>query len=1184
VRLVSYPRPVLAVVLAAAIAALVAAQGPARPQDKSPVKPADKTQAKSLDKKMSTDERLPPGTIIGIFESVADALRKYPDFYLVQRQRLQELEDAEKRLESLLAGRTAAIRTPSKCILKGKVDGGLALLQAQFEFDTQKPGQIVRLGCGLASATGATLDGRTPTLIGGGRERLGGKGRPDDESEGFSVWVEKPGDHQLTLDLILAVSARPVGQTASSQGFVLDLPRAAMTRMDLDLPTGSGDVRIGGKHLSETLVKQKNNQLSGTLGAADRLDLAWKPAQAPSASAVLAAEGTIEVRVNVQQVKSEAKLTLTVLGGQTRQWSLLVPPKADVKPAPGDEARIDRIAVTEQKQASLRVIHLKEASATPLTIMVTSTQPVPKPGSGRPAAIGPFTVMGTVRQAGSLLVSNSVADWHLEFTPHGDLTRRGATEEELRRDAALIAAFRYGPVGGDRGTISWLDLEAQTVRGQIKTRSEHTLGLTPDGDSGRWYVKTKIEVTPRWADVDHFTVQIPEGCEFNSETSDQERVRAVHYDATARRVEFKLARGAAQPSLHPFTVEIESTYATPVRSNAPDKASLVLPRVLGTIEQEGKVTLGVPTNLELLPDLEHAPEGPSGLELIRQTTHELGWRCPRRSSPVPVRLDVVWQPYHPPVTVLSRIDVTLANQEGRVHQELRYRLPESPPVPLRLTFRVPDAVANDLHVKGGKLVPIAEGAGGGGGFRTFELRYAAAQSPGRPDQGADWGQLVVVLDYNFILQARPDSKFTVPLVMPDAAARGEAHIRVWSESGNLPVNASGAWTERNIEEVPGNPRLPVLVLHSSRTDVPLILRFGEASTGAAALIELALVRVEIGEGGVQNYRVGYRLSRLAGRRLDFELPAPANAITATLNGKRVDWERLPAERLEQRARLAGLRLSPDLLRKPGILELSYQLTPDRTDTTALGTTLQAPRFLEDAGGVSTLWQVTAPPGWVVIGPEAGPVTGRTWGWRGWLLAPRSSQTAADQERWLTGSELPVSVAEAAAALRPTLVLWRDGTPMVHLTHVPQFWWLLSCSLVLVLVGLTISRLPLTYQVPERVNGVVSPSGHGRLATSPWAWLLLTVVVAAVVLGVLFWPTLAGQIAYGCQPGTAVLLLIAGVQWLLHERSRRQLVFLPSFSRGRPGSSITRHEAARAAHGEPSTIDAPRMAGSSVERR
>jgi hypothetical protein len=1171
VRLAFFRRPVLAVALAAAIVSLGAAA--AQPAG------SDKKGTNAGDKKAAVPEAFPSATVIGVYESVADALRKNPDFFLVKRERYKELVDAEKRLQAHLGRPRPLATTPSKCVLKGKVEGGLVLLQAQFEFDTQKPGEVVRLACGLANATGATLDGRTPALLGGRGRVAPAKGRPgDDEAEGFSVWVEKPGDHQLALDLVLAVAAWPT----LTQGFVLDLPRAAMTRLELELPGGAGDIHVGGKVLGETLLKQKNNAVAGPLGAIDRLDLSWKPAQAPSASAVLASEGVIEVRVDNLQVKTEAKLSLRVLGGQVRQWSLLVPLKAVVKADSGDEGRILRIDVVDQKQASLRTIHLKEASASPLNITITSTQPAPQPGSARPAPIGPYAVLGAVRQSGSVLVSNTVADWHLEFAPHGDLTRRGASDEELRRDPALVAAFRYGPVGGGgmrervSGAISWLDLEAQNVRGQIKTRCEHLLHLETVGDGPRWQVQSKITVTPRWADVDRFTVLLPDGCKFNSEGSNPwpERVRAVTSVDAGRRVEFRLTRGLADPTLQPLTVTIEGTYSAAVNTVVSGRASLSLPRPEGTIEQDGTLTVKVPTTLALGSDFETT----GGLELQRQTTHELAWRCPRRSSTGPTRVEVSWQPYRPPVSISSLIDLTLTNQEGRVRQELRYHLPEPALAPPRLLLRVPEAAVSSLRVlEGGELKSVTvpgealEGAqqGAGGTFRLYQLR-PAGQTSGRPGDGAVSRQIALKLDYSFPLKLRPAAPFAVPLIAPDTSLPGDIHLRVWSESGgHLPSDPSRGWSEQNIEEVPGRTRLPVMVLRSSRTDLPLTLRAGEAAAAFTVLIDRALVRVDIGEGGEHNYRVSYRLSRLAGRHLDFELPAPVS-LTASLDGKRVEYEPIASDRPELKGRLARLRLSPDLVRKPAILELAYSLTPDRTDSTPVSSTLQAPRLLGEAGGISTRWQITTPSAWVVIAPETGPATGRTWGRRGWLLAPQSSLTGAELERWLAGGEPSAAVVEATSGLTPALVLWRDGTPTVRITHVPQQAWLLACSLVLVLLGLMLARLPLN---ARRGGGM-----------PVWAWMVLSGLVTAGVLGMLLWPTLAGQIAYGCQPGAAVLLLLAGAQWLMHERYRRQLVFLPSFSRSRTGSSLLRQEAARTGHGEPSTIDAPRPVGSSINRR
>ena len=431
VRLASCRALLLSALLAAGVVSLAIGQPPS-----ARGKPADKKKALP-----APPLTFPPGTVVAVYESVADALKKMPPSAVVlSAGEVQGIDRRDRPAEG--PPRPSRARTPGKCVLKGKIEGGLVQMQAQFEFTTETPFEVVRLGCGLAQATGVTLDGRTPPLF-GGRSRPTAKGQgADDDLEGFTVAVEKPGNHLLTLDMVLALSARPAGQ-----GFLLDLPRAAMTSLELELPEGVKDVHVGGKSPAEAILVLKPRMLSGNLGVADRLEVNWKSAQASSATAVLAAEGTILVHVDTRQIVTTAELTLRVLGGQTRQWRLLTPKGAELKVVDAD-ARVARIETSDQKQASLRTIHLKEASADPLTLTVTSTQPAPKPSGGKPTPIGPFTVLGAVRQSGSVLVNNSVAGWHLEFTPHGDLTRRGATDEELRRNPALSAVFRYGPGGG----------------------------------------------------------------------------------------------------------------------------------------------------------------------------------------------------------------------------------------------------------------------------------------------------------------------------------------------------------------------------------------------------------------------------------------------------------------------------------------------------------------------------------------------------------------------------------------------------------------------------------------------------------------------------------------------------------------------------------------------------------------
>src|SRR5262249_48488779 len=193
---------------------------------------------------------------------------------------------------------------PGKFVITGKIDGHLLVLKAQFEFATTKPATLVRLACTQGQATGVTLDGKTPQLQGGGKPKAERPKTEDESDSGFAVTVEKPGEHALTLELVLPLATRPGGQ-----GFVLDLPRAALSRLQLDLPAGARDVRSGGKALTATLLRLKGTQLKGSLGPVDKLDLSWRSPRDAATSAVLTADGVIAVKL-AKQLTTKAVITL----------------------------------------------------------------------------------------------------------------------------------------------------------------------------------------------------------------------------------------------------------------------------------------------------------------------------------------------------------------------------------------------------------------------------------------------------------------------------------------------------------------------------------------------------------------------------------------------------------------------------------------------------------------------------------------------------------------------------------------------------------------------------------------------------------------------------------------------------------------------------------------------------------
>src|SRR5581483_3142440 len=128
-------------------------------------------------------------------------------------------------------------------------------------------------------------------------------------------------------------------------------------------------------------------------------------------------------------------------------------------------------------------------------------------------------------------------------------------------------------------------------------------------------------------------------------------------------------------------------------------------------------------------------------------------------------------------------------------------------------------------------------------------------------------------------------------------------------------------------------------------------------------------------------------------------------------------------------------------------------------------------------------------------------------------------------------------------------------------------WLLVCSLGLFFGGWTLYWL-----------GRQQASRRSRLGV--WFWPVLALVTLSIAVAAMIWPTLLCAIVYGCEPGAVVLLIFIGVQWLMHQHYRRQIVFLPSFSRSRTGSSLIRKSPShRPQVSEPSTVDAPPPSGS-----
>jgi hypothetical protein len=1143
-----------------------------------PSGPADK-KAPSAPAPQGLDGfKLPTDALILVCEQAADALRLLPKMVVLTPEKLKEMQDEIERLRSRL--RADRPQPPSMCELKGKIEGQLVQLDVTYQVVTEKPGIVVALGFKQAQLDRLTLDGKTPLV------------RPPD-AEGITVQIEKPGDHRLEAHYTMLLSVS--GPTRSLE---VDLPRAASTGLELHILGEVKELRVNEKALAETTLGWKGGLLKGSHGQfSDRLALTWKGSNSmPGGSAILTAESKVLVRIDEQRrLQTEAQFQLKVQGGTTKQWRLLLPSGSRLVLASADEEKLT-VESQELPGASLRILRLKEPTAGPLAVTVVAPPGQTLSRTGTRLPIGPLALLGATRQTGSIILVNAAPSiWVQTYRP-GTTTPRAPTAEESKLGSqvrafsyelpALAEAPPFLDRSADLAALNLLELEGEPARGRLETRVNHALRLPRNGEPGAlapgapkrsWQLATTLEVKQHQPGATLLEVQLPaEWSYVPSEARWPDPVTEVRLDEERKVIQIRLL----PDSWKPFQLTLRA------RSNRPldegGKESRELPRPLGIAIAPGfQVSANVSDDLEL-----YSVEGSNPLlELSQPGPQEQVWRLESAADQTPRQIELAWHPYRPRVRAGSVVDLNLIGTQAHVLQELRLHYPQTAPTTLPL--RVPAELVGPLKlIEGGTLLPERGPLNPRGPLRLLEL------TP--PERGRSDPEVRLVLEYWIALPdlaaRKPGEQgpLRLPLITAEDSTFGETRVRIWCDPGVTPEPAGAGWAIKELEEVKGNRRLPSLVLLSGQPEqvLPLNLTASPAASGTSVLIERALVRVNIVEGIGQFYRTSYRLTRLSSHQIDVALPAAADTIhlQVTLDGKVVplqvrDDPDLPAE--EGAGRLVRLERLAPLVKPDSLLEIGYQLPPPGLAGRGglLQTVLLPPVVRGSPPRVLTRWQVSVPAGWVVLGPEGSPGSERSWGRRGLLLAPRLAITSADLDRWLVGPDgtLPASRAEEPeGVVVPALTCWRGGQEPLAVVHLPQQAWLLFCSLVVVLLGLA--------------GAVLIQRSRNSSFRAVWMGLALAALGLGAVLAGVFWPTLLAAIFYGWQPGLVVLALILLVQWLLHERHRRQLVFLPSFSR-RAGSSLgpagktssdrragvnPRSSGAHAPR-EPSTIDEPKSA-------
>lgn len=1017
---------------------------------------------------------------------------------------------------------------PSACRVSGEVAGDNVHLKIDYEFRTYHPRARVALGCARGYPSKADLDGRPPLL------RWGAGSDPE-----LYVQVEDIGDHKLLLEMILPLSASET--TPGQRGFELDLPGAAVTTVEgLALPAGATSPRLRCR-LHDAPADEPRGTVAVRPDAAGRirtqglgpvevLDLTWEErAPATGAAALPTVESSrVSVIIDEKNVTMRAQMRLGARRGPIRQWRLLLPPQARVVLPEGDERKPQVTVDPIEPRGAVRSVTLARPSKEPLALDIE----VQLPRGDGPIPVGPFAVADAVPQRGEVLVlppTDVALTFERRATSLYEVSQRELSDEEKRATPDALA-FRYGlrSAPGLAAAPPFLELTAQKMRAVVDaSKLSHLLRLVRDESNGlAWQVTTSLDLTAHNAEVDHLLFRLPTDLEIDDRIGASPAGQVQGPEWTDR------AQGLAQLTLTPrrrgkLLVSFVGRY--PALKTGATEVSLALPQPVGMRNRGGSVvTVEVPDDLELIAP-RPAP-GEPGKPNRRSWTFE-NW---------PARFDLAWQPYRPDVAVDGRVLLTIAGRQASVRHELWYTTPAAGAGLLR--FRAPEELTGFAASLGSERLTVEARKG------SYGVNLTTPPDRDHP----------LTLEYAFRL-AEGSGPFAVPLAVPEPATRGDTRVHVFTEPGVRPELVEGRWEQRQ-EEARGLPRYPALTVLARRPDLPLTLRLAEAPGEALAAwrVERALIQTSVAESGQQTYRARYLLNGVATASLDIEVPpVPTGNLRLRYRGKEAAWQPLDESARPPARRVVRVALEPGAA--GGVLEVSYVLTPGRTaGSSALQSTLQPPALRNDPGQSPLRWRVTLPPSWVAVSFEGGIGSEYHWERQGWLLAPRPATSAAELEAWFGDPDSPRPDETDAA-----LVCWMAPGEPLRLVHVPQQWWLLLCSLVLLAAGLPLLLLALPRVV---------------------VWAALVAGAAIVVLCGLFRPELLAAVLHGCQPGAAVLVPLIGLQWYLHHRQRRQMLFLPGFARARSGATAPRSGVGTAPRGEPSTVDAPPKAAAGSQPR
>lgn len=839
----------------------------------------------------------------------------------------------------------------------------------------------------------------------------------DPQQGGFVAQLVGRADERQQIALRLFV---PLVRDGKGAALPLTFPRTVTSSLTFDIPRRIVDASVTSGTLiaQETVGDGTRVTVAGAMGA---FRLAWQTAGAASAefTSVLVANGAIRVAVDGRSVRSIAELTVQSNGGSFDRLQIRLPVGAQLipnpppdpsAPEPGYRLSIEP-AVQEgtAEQSETRqtvVVELREKQRGPLSIQLTTEQPIGPEDADSAVELSGFEVVGAVRQYGDIALQVA-PDWQAQWNV-GSFVRQVEPGElsSAMRQPNITAAFQY-----DRQPWS-LSVRVAARRQRVLVAPQYELECSSEE------VRLAVHLTYQILGARAFDLRVNlKGWELTADALesgglvDAEQVHVTDDDvlvlplaqSSVRRAEvaFRLKR-----AIDPASPHIQLPLPVPA-------ADSVSPAILSVRPAAGiDLEPDVANSTALVPQPSSDSSSLGGAEYrFRVTATDAVFSAEQSAR--------MRETSHSDTIIVYADEPQL-----RVEQHIAYVVRHQP---IReLTFNVPAELLIDPDRIRISLVPTANG----GADRTQEATPLAIEplderDPSNSPRDA-WplrvslpqprlGEFTVSISYPLRTAGQQPGRVLIPLLRPadgdSTQQRAEVHHTARTVPVVDPAAEVNAWTATESPETNDDRGLALFVAQRPEQYLPLLFQTVNRTPQTAVVVERVWLQTWMSHDRRQD-RAAFRF-RTADPQVTVELaPQTPAEMEVLLDGKLADVASRDTGRIVVNLHAPAAPRGPTSTDTPSLhtLELRYRV-PIQAALAATHT-LTPPQLVGTSTLAEMYWQVVLPSDRHVVRSPTRLASADRWQWQGMYFGRDAGLPQPELEQWVGAApQLGPSAAE-----------------------------------------------------------------------------------------------------------------------------------------------------------------------------